>query len=113
MWLSDCHDGRKLAERLTSFECKKLREQKSVMFEHPIEIKPMHSYTAGVLIDGGQVSYFGLDGHTKVSCSDPLMPSNVFNFRFCCSTESTNGTGVQAGQIPEIIFCASNDQMSI
>lgn len=25
-------------------------------------------------------------------------------FQFQCSTESTNGTGVQGGQIPELIF---------
>lgn len=32
-------------------------------------------------------------------------------FQFQCSSESTNGTGVQGGQIPEIIFYGpSNDQ---
>ena len=31
-------------------------------------------------------------------------------FQFQCSSESTNGTGVQGGQIPEIIFYGPSGQ---
>ena len=36
----------------------------------------------------------------------PLFPpsSAGVTFQFQCSSESTNGTGVQGGQIPELIF---------
>jgi BTB/POZ domain-containing protein 3/6 len=48
-----------------------------------------------------ELSYFGQEGMSDVAVG------NV-TFQFQCSTESTNGTGVQGGQIPELIFYGPN-----
>jgi len=47
------------------------------------------------------LSYFGQEGLSEVNVG------NV-TFQFQCSSESTNGTGVQGGQIPELIFYGSS-----
>ena len=52
---------------------------------------------ASVIIEGSELSYFGQEGLTEVSTAG-------VTFQFQCSPESTNGTGVQGGQIPELIF---------
>ncbi len=54
-------------------------------------------YTASAILDGSELSYFGQEGM-------PEAQSGRITFQFQCSTESTNGTGVQGGQIPEILF---------
>jgi len=54
-------------------------------------------YTASVILDGNELSFFGQEGMSEV------LMGNV-TFQFQCSSESTNGTGVQGGQIPELIF---------
>ncbi|KAK3092251.1 hypothetical protein FSP39_000340 [Pinctada imbricata] len=69
----------------------------AVMFENPIQIEPDIFYTASAVLDGGELSYFGQEGLSEVQCGKT-------NFQFQCSSDSTNGTGVQGGQIPEIIF---------
>ena len=70
------------------------------------------------MLDGAELSYFGQEGLSEVVVSQP---SAAVTFQFQCSAESTNvsnnislfaatfscgcqGTGVQGGQIPEIIF---------
>ena len=55
------------------------------------------SYTASAVLDGVELSYFGQEGMSEVVVGKVA-------FQFQCSSESTNGTGVQGGQIPEIIF---------
>ena len=50
-----------------------------------------------MILDGLELSYFGQEGMTDVSVGK-------VTFQFQCSAESTNGTGVQGGQIPELIF---------
>jgi BTB/POZ domain-containing protein 3/6 len=82
------------------------------------------SYTASVVLDGAELSYFGQEGLQEVVVGD-----SKATFQFQCSSESTNGTGVQVisaelysilpsvhctvpsvtpcvqgGQIPEIVF---------
>jgi BTB/POZ domain-containing protein 3/6 len=54
-------------------------------------------FTASAILDGLELSYFGQEGMTDVTVG------NV-SFQFQSSSESTNGTGVQGGQIPELIF---------
>ncbi len=66
-------------------------------FENPIQIEPETYYTASVILDGAELSYFGQEGMAEVICG-PV------TFQFQCSSDSTNGTGVQGGQIPELIF---------
>ncbi|XP_068606664.1 BTB/POZ domain-containing protein 3a isoform X1 [Brachionichthys hirsutus] len=71
----------------------------AVWFEHPVQIEPDAFYTASVVLDGNELSYFGQEGQTEVQ-------SGPVTFQFQCSSDSTNGTGVQGGQIPELIFYA-------
>uniref|UniRef100_A0A3Q2YU77 BTB (POZ) domain containing 3a n=1 Tax=Hippocampus comes TaxID=109280 RepID=A0A3Q2YU77_HIPCM len=71
----------------------------AVWFEHPVQIEPDAFYTASVVLDGSELSYFGQEGVTEVQCGK-------VTFQFQCSSDSTNGTGVQGGQIPELIFYA-------
>ncbi len=68
-----------------------------VHFEQPIQVEPHVFYTASAILDGNELSYFGQEGLSEVQVG-----RNTFQFQ--CSTESTNGTGVQGGQIPEILF---------
>ncbi|XP_071800936.1 BTB/POZ domain-containing protein 6-B-like [Asterias amurensis] len=70
-----------------------------VMFPNPVQVEPHAYYTASVILCGSELSYFGQEGLTEVT------DHNV-TFQFQCSPESTNGTGVQGGQIPELIFYA-------
>lgn len=89
--------GRVLAENNTKFFSDGSSNTFHVFFEHPIQIEPESFYTASVILDGSELSFFGQEGMTEV-----CMGSVTFQFQ--CSSESTNGTGVQGGQIPELIF---------
>ncbi len=68
-----------------------------VFFEQPVQVEPDQFYTASVILDGSELSYFGQEGMTEVM-------AGCVTFQFQCSAESTNGTGVQGGQIPELVF---------
>ncbi|CAL8355064.1 unnamed protein product [Boreogadus saida] len=70
-----------------------------VWFEYPVQVEPDAFYTASVVLDGNELSYFGQEGMTEVQ-------SGKVTFQFQCSSDSTNGTGVQGGQIPELVFYA-------
>lgn len=86
-----------LAENNTKFFSDGSSSTFHVFFENPIQIEPDNFYTASVILDGTELSFFGQEGMTEV-CT-----GNV-TFQFQCSSDSTNGTGVQGGQIPELIF---------
>ncbi|XP_053946097.1 BTB/POZ domain-containing protein 6-B isoform X2 [Anastrepha ludens] len=89
--------GRTLAENETKFFSDGSSNTFHVFFENPIQIEPECYYTASVILDGNELSFFGQEGMSEVCMG------NV-TFQFQCSSESTNGTGVQGGQIPELIF---------
>ncbi|XP_026839877.1 BTB/POZ domain-containing protein 6 isoform X3 [Drosophila erecta] len=89
--------GRTLAENDTKFFSDGSSNTFHVFFENPIQIEPECYYTASVILDGNELSFFGQEGMFEV------LMGNV-TFQFQCSSESTNGTGVQGGQIPELIF---------
>lgn len=89
--------GRVLAEKNTSFFSDGSSNTFHVYFDNPIQIEPEFFYTASAVLDGGELSYFGQEGMSEV-------PVGTATFQFHCSSESTNGTGVQGGQIPELIF---------
>ena len=89
--------GRILAETTTKFFSDGSSNTFHVFFEHPIQIEPECFYTASVILDGSELSFFGQEGMTEVC-------TGAVTFNFQCSSESTNGTGVQGGQIPELIF---------
>lgn len=86
-----------LAENNTKFFSDGSSNTFHVFFEHPIQIEPDCYYTASVVLDGTELSFFGQEGLSEVCMG------NV-TFQFQCSSESTNGTGVQGGQIPDLIF---------
>ena len=72
----------------------------SVYFDHPVQVEPDTFYAANATLDGTELSYFGQEGLTEVTVAK-------VTFQFQCSSDSTNGTGVQGGQMPELIFFAS------
>ncbi|KAJ9587144.1 hypothetical protein L9F63_019332, partial [Diploptera punctata] len=89
--------GRIMAENNTKFFSDGSSNTFHVYFEHPIQIEPESFYTASAILDGSELSYFGQEGMSEVTVG-------CVTFQFQCSSESTNGTGVQGGQIPELIF---------
>ncbi|ODM90216.1 BTB/POZ domain-containing protein 3 [Orchesella cincta] len=89
--------GRILAENDTEFFSDGSSRTFHVSFRQPVQIDPDVYYTASVILDGIELSYFGQEGMADVTVGNVM-------FQFQCSAESTNGTGVQGGQIPELIF---------
>lgn len=90
-----------LAENDTKFFSDGSSNTFHVYFSDPIQVEPESFYTASAVLDGGELSYFGQEGMSEVAVG-PV------SFQFQCSSESTNGTGVQGGQIPELIFYGPN-----
>ena len=90
-------NGRLLAEEIASFFSDGSSKTFPVWFHHPIQCEANEFYTASVVLDGNELSYFGQEGMAEVECDDVII-------QFQCSCDSTNGTGVQGGQIPELIF---------
>ncbi|KAL0178214.1 hypothetical protein M9458_027108 [Cirrhinus mrigala] len=88
-----------LAQNLTKFVSDGSSSTFPVWFEHPVQVEQDAFYTVSAVLDGSELSYFGQEGMTEVQCGK-------VTFQFQCSSDSTNGTGVQGGQIPELIFYA-------
>uniref|UniRef100_H3D4B5 BTB domain containing 6 n=1 Tax=Tetraodon nigroviridis TaxID=99883 RepID=H3D4B5_TETNG len=91
--------GVTLAQALTTFVSDGSSSTFAVWFEHPVQVEQDAFYTVSVVLDGNELSYFGQEGMTEVQ-------SGKVTFQFQCSSDSTNGTGVQGGQIPELVFYA-------
>ncbi|KAI4905017.1 hypothetical protein NFI96_020172 [Prochilodus magdalenae] len=91
--------GALLAQRITKFISDGSSSTFAVWFEHPVQVEPDAFYTVSAVLDGSELSYFGQEGMTEVQCG-------TVTFQFQCSSDSTNGTGVQGGQIPELVFYA-------
>ncbi|RWS11440.1 BTB/POZ domain-containing protein 6-like protein [Dinothrombium tinctorium] len=89
--------GKVLAENDTKFFSDGSSNTFPVYFQNPIQIEADTFYTASCILDGAELSYFGQDGLSEVTV-------NGITFQFQCSSDSTNGTGVQGGQIPELLF---------
>ncbi|KAM9355417.1 BTB/POZ domain-containing protein 6-B-like isoform 1-T2 [Pholidichthys leucotaenia] len=89
--------GTILAQNLTKFLSDGSSSTFLVWFEHPVQVEQDTFYTVSAILDGNELSYFGQEGMTEVQCGK-------VTFQFQCSSDSTNGTGVQGGQIPELIF---------
>uniref|UniRef100_A0A1A8RGL2 BTB (POZ) domain containing 3b n=1 Tax=Nothobranchius rachovii TaxID=451742 RepID=A0A1A8RGL2_9TELE len=89
--------GTTLAQNLTKFLSDGSSSTFPVWFEHPVQVEQDAFYTVSAVLDGLELSYFGQEGMTEVQCGK-------VTFQFQCSSDSTNGTGVQGGQIPELIF---------
>jgi BTB/POZ domain-containing protein 3/6 len=84
-------NGHILAQNLTQFKSDGNCKCYAVYFNNPIQIEQNTFYTASVILDGGELSYFGQEGLAEKIVGD-------ITFQFQCSSDSTNGTGVQGGQ---------------
>jgi BTB/POZ domain-containing protein 1/2 len=72
-----------------------------IMFKEPIEILPDLLYTASATLRGPD-SHYGAKGQRKVGVECP--DGTTVNFTFSYSSDNNNGTSVEDGQIPELIF---------
>ncbi|XP_006084110.1 BTB/POZ domain-containing protein 6 [Myotis lucifugus] len=88
-----------LAQNLTRFVSDGSSSTSPVWFEHPVQVEQDTFYTASAMLDGSELSYFRQEGLTEVQCGKVA-------FQFQCSSDSTNSSWVQGGQIPELIFYA-------
>ncbi|PIC34451.1 hypothetical protein B9Z55_014093 [Caenorhabditis nigoni] len=93
-----CGTNKTLAEHDTSFVCDGNSRPCRVCFKEPVEILPGITYIAAALIRGPD-SYYGTKGLRRVSTND----SDV-TFQFTYAAMNNNGTSVEDGQIPEIIY---------
>jgi BTB/POZ domain-containing protein 3/6 len=73
--------------------------------ESSFQIEANTYYTASAVLDGKELSFFGQEGVSESHENGSL-------FQFQCSIESTNGTGVQGGQIPEILYYNVSDEQN-
>ncbi|XP_015243288.1 PREDICTED: BTB/POZ domain-containing protein 6-B-like isoform X1 [Cyprinodon variegatus] len=91
--------GAVLAQSISKFVSDGSSSTFPVWFDHPVQVEQDTFYTVSAVLDGNELSYFGQEGMTEVQCGK-------VTFQFQCSSDSTNGTGVQGGQIPELVFYA-------
>ncbi|CAG0886407.1 unnamed protein product [Cyprideis torosa] len=72
-----------------------------VMFRDPVEILPGTSYTACATLRGAD-SHYGTRGKSKVIVE--THSGEKVTFKFSYAAGNNNGTSVEDGQIPELIF---------
>ncbi|CAB1339082.1 unnamed protein product [Coregonus sp. 'balchen'] len=90
-----------LATNDTGFSCDGTANTFRVMFKEPVEILPNVSYTACATLKGPD-SHYGTKGFKKVSQESATGTKTTFFF--FSSPGNNNGTSVEDGQIPEIIY---------
>lgn len=90
-----------LGSNTTKVLCDGTKYTFRVMFKNAIEIQPNVSYTASVTIKGPD-SHYGTKGRRKVILD--CHGGRRITFQFQHSAGINNGTSVEDGQIPEIIF---------
>ncbi|KAL1007509.1 hypothetical protein UPYG_G00087760 [Umbra pygmaea] len=90
-----------LATNDTGFNCDGTANTFRVMFKEPVEILPNVSYTACATLKGPDSNY-GTKGLKKVSQESAAGTKTTFFF--FSSPGNNNGTSVEDGQIPEIIY---------
>ncbi|MGH0134619.1 UNVERIFIED_CONTAM: hypothetical protein FKN15_023534 [Acipenser sinensis] len=90
-----------LGQNDTGFSCDGTANTFRVMFKEPIEIIPNVSYTACATLKGPD-SHYGTKGLKKVIHESATGTKTCF--LFFSSPGNNNGTSVEDGQIPEIIF---------
>ncbi|XP_057399120.1 BTB/POZ domain-containing protein 1 isoform X2 [Balaenoptera acutorostrata] len=90
-----------LGQNDTGFSCDGTANTFRVMFKEPIEILPNVCYTACATLKGPD-SHYGTKGLKKVVHETPTASKTVFFF--FSSPGNNNGTSIEDGQIPEIIF---------
>ncbi|CAH1796570.1 unnamed protein product, partial [Owenia fusiformis] len=93
--------GKCIAANETSFQCDGSNSTFRVMFKEPVEILPNTNYIASTTLKGPD-SYYGTKGLRKVTHES--VSSGKVTFQFTYAAGNNNGTSVEDGQIPEIIF---------
>ncbi|XP_052391535.1 BTB/POZ domain-containing protein 2 isoform X2 [Carassius gibelio] len=86
----------------TGFSCDGSASTFRVMFKEPVEVLPNVSYTACATLKGPD-SHYGTKGMRKVTHESSGSGSKT-SFTFCYAAGNNNGTSVEDGQIPEVIF---------
>ncbi|KAG1701657.1 BTB/POZ domain-containing protein 2 [Nymphon striatum] len=93
--------GRLCGSHDTTFTSDGSTETNRVMFTEPIEILPTMNYTACATLKGCD-SHYGTKGLRKVTVNSIDGGNVIFHFTYAAG--NNNGTSVEDGQIPEIIF---------
>lgn len=95
-------DAEHLAVKETTLSCDGSSRIYAIMFDEPVQAEADEVYTALVIVEGKELSYFGQEGQAEVKCA--VDERRFVTFAFSPSAESRNGTGIQGGQIPQILF---------
>lgn len=93
--------GKLLGSNDTSFSCDGSSSTFRVMFRTPVEIIPSNNYTACATLKGPD-SHYGTKGLRKITLDCPSGGKVTFLYTYAAG--NNNGTSVEDGQIPEIIF---------
>lgn len=93
--------GKILASNDTQFSCDGSSSTSRVAFKMPVEICANTNYTACATLKGSD-SHYGTGGVRKVAVD--LNTGEKATFQFSYAAGCNNGTSVEDGQIPEIIF---------
>ncbi|XP_041752578.2 BTB/POZ domain-containing protein 2-like [Coregonus clupeaformis] len=91
-----------LGQNDTGFSCDGSSNTFRVMFKEPVEILPNVNYTACATLKGPD-SHYGTKGMRKVTHESSSTGIKTC-FTFCYAAGNNNGTSVEDGQIPEVIF---------
>ena len=109
-----CGTGKTLAVNDTQFSCDGSNSTFRVLFKEPIEVTPAVTYIASACmkvrqsIDNqstrvqGPDSHYGTKGLRRIVHQSPTY--GCVSFQFTYAAGNNNGTSVEDGQIPEIIF---------
>lgn len=92
------------AQNTTSFMCDGSNSTFSVLFKEPVEILADTDYIASATLKGPD-SYYGTKGMRQIVHELQSGAKMTFNFQY--ASGNNNGTSVEDGQIPEIIFLNS------
>ncbi|XP_065307862.1 BTB/POZ domain-containing protein 2-like [Dermacentor albipictus] len=93
--------GQVLGSHDTSFNSDGSPTRFRVLFKSPVEVTPNVNYTACATLKGPD-SHYGTKGLRKVTLDCPRGSKVTFQFTYAAG--NNNGTSVEDGQIPEIIF---------
>ncbi|XP_039291825.1 BTB/POZ domain-containing protein 1 [Nilaparvata lugens] len=93
--------GKVCASHATTFTCDGSNSTFRALFEEPVEIQANVCYLACATLKGPD-SHYGTKGVRKVCVECPNKGKVTFQFSYAAG--NNNGTSVEDGQIPEILF---------
>ncbi|CAD5218755.1 unnamed protein product [Bursaphelenchus okinawaensis] len=101
MEITDFSSNKHIAVNETTFQCDGSAGVFRVPFKEPVEILANVTYEISATIKGPD-SHYGAKGLRRISRHSP---QGTITFQFSYAHGTNNGTSVDDGQIPEIIFC--------